>query len=279
MIIKILLVLLTVESSLSYYFMTFGTNNPDGAEGCHGYIRYSFHKPDEENIDSWVARLDFVADVQIKNTEEDQVKSFRIDIKQENANGGNLDNIMRDWAKIKKRQSEGEDVPYDEIPERPPASAVVILNVCLDSDDDCKFVAIESSPFTFAFNESNYEEAWSNGALNESLAGPILLTQEDEGEWTKFRENYSALIQFQNENDYKRKAENFMEKYYENLETVFEHPSKVETVLNSTKIDVAKHKVAQYQGGMVTSIERVEKDVVVIIVKAHLLYSESRVLI
>ena len=259
--------------------MTFGTNNPDGAEGCHGYIRYSFHKPDEENIDSWVARLDFVADVQIKNTEEDQVKSFRIDIKQENANGGNLDNIMRDWAKIKKRQSEGEDVPYDEIPERPPASAVVILNVCLDSDDDCKFVAIESSPFTFAFNESNYEEAWSNGALNESLAGPILLTQEDEGEWTKFRENYSALIQFQNENDYKRKAENFMEKYYENLETVFEHPSNVETVCNSTKIDVAKHKVAQYQGGMVTSIERVEKDVVVIIVKAHLLYSESRVLI
>ena len=259
MIIKVLLVLLTVQQAYHSCTVTFGINNANasGNADSHGYLNYEFNKPDE-NVETWVGRLSFTAEVQIfcPGFENDLPKSFMVKLSEENSMGGNLDNYMK--ALIADKDNSPE-IPF---------KGIVVLQVNLDNDDSHMF--IESDTFSWATN-NDFDKGWIQDGLDQSKAGPTVITEEDPDAYAKFVENYGSLIHYNNESDFKKKRESFMEDVTNILPDIHEHPSKYQAVLETSKIDVGSYPVAVYKDGNTQTIEREEKEIVIFRIKVHML--------
>ena len=274
MIMKIFFFLLVIESSLSAVEMTFDINNPSPSTfGSHGYFRFYFEKEENQPIEKWFTYIDFSADVKIVNEEQQDTKHLHIELQRAPAQSGNLMQTMRKLAKIKQSQDTGENVNLT----RPPSKAVIILSVSLGGENGA-YIPIESDEFSLGFDETKYEEAWSNGALNQSKAGPTLLTKDTEDQWAEFMRLYSPKPQWGNGRDYKNKADQFLQDFNASLDTIFEHPSKAESITHSVRADELTYNVAEFAESNVNNIVRVGRERIVILIKAFMNY-KGRILI
>ena len=266
MIVKVLFMIFIVQQTHQTVYMTLDVNNPAAGSNkdSSGYLTYEFHKP-EEDVSTWVGRLTFTAELKVYHPdyENNLPKSFTVQVNEENAMSGNLDNYMK--AKIADPDN-APDIPI---------KGIVVLQVNLDSEGS--YIFVESDTFSWATGQ-DFDKGWIQDALNQSKAGPTILTDDEPEVYAKFVENYKDLILYHNESDYKKKRESFMEDVDGILPDLHEHPSKYITVYDNAKIDVETYPVANYIDGNTQSIERVDQEIVVFRIKVHML-EDKRVII